>query len=90
MAGHIACGTDRSARWTAETTQIPDTGGGGADAEAFYGNIQVELGSNDDVLFGGKNRSSVHLGMCCRNGSLFLDGQPLLSEGEFVPDELKC
>ena len=89
MAGHIACGTDREARWTVETTQFPDSGGGGADAESYYGNVQVELGSNDDVLFGGKNRSSVHLGMCCRNASLFVDGEPLLEGGEFRHDRLR-
>ena len=58
VAGHIACGTDRRAQWTAEIAQFPVAGGGGADAEAFYGNVQVEIGSNDDVMFQGKNRIS--------------------------------
>ena len=35
------------------------------DELPLYGNVQVEIGSNDDVMFRGENRSSVHLGLCC-------------------------
>lgn len=83
MAGHIACGTDRRAVWTAETTQFPVAGGGGADAEAFYGNVQVEIGSNDDVMFRGKNRTSVHLGLCCLKSTLIVDDETILASGDF-------
>jgi 2,5-dihydroxypyridine 5,6-dioxygenase len=89
MAGHIACGTDRRARWTAEISQFPVVGGGGADAEAFYGNVQVEIGSNDDVMFRGRNAAAVHLGLCCLNCTLTVDGEKLLEKGEFIPDALK-
>ena len=87
--GHIACGTDRRAQWTAEIAQFPVAGGGGADAEAFYGNVQVEIGSNDDVMFRGKNRTSVHLGLCCLHCTLSVDGDTLLSDGEFVRESLR-
>ena len=89
MVGHIACGTDRRAQWTAEIAQFPVAGGGGADAEAFYGNVQVEIGSNDDVMFRGKNRTSVHLGLCCLHCTLSVDGDTLLSDGEFVRESLR-
>jgi 2,5-dihydroxypyridine 5,6-dioxygenase len=89
LAGHIACGTDRRARWTAEIAQFPVVGGGGADAEAFYGNVQIEIGSNNDVMFRGKNAASVHLGLCCLGCTMTLDGETLLQDGDFVPDALR-
>jgi 2,5-dihydroxypyridine 5,6-dioxygenase len=89
MAGHIACGVDRRALWTAESSQFPVAGGGGADAEAFYGSVQVQLGSNDDVMFRGENRSSVHLGLCLLECSLSLNGETLLERGSFVPEKLR-
>lgn len=89
MAGHIACGTDRRAQWTAEAAQFPVAGGGGADAEAFCGNVQVEIGSNDDVMFRGSNRTSVHLGLCCLNCTLSVDDETLLTNGAFVPETMR-
>jgi 2,5-dihydroxypyridine 5,6-dioxygenase len=89
-AGHIAVGTDPRALWTAEASQFPVAGGGGADAEAYYGNVQVELGSNDDVMFRGANRSAAHLGLCCLETSLDVDGEILVDRGALVPDDLKA
>lgn len=90
VAGHIACGVDPRAQWTAEVAHFPVAGGGGADAEAFGGSVQVELGSNDDVMFRGKNRSSVHLGLCCLKSSLTVDGDPVLEDGVFAPESLRA
>jgi len=90
VAGHLSCGTDPRAAWTAEIAQFPVAGGGGADAEAFYGNVQVELGSNDDAMFRGANRTNVHLGLCCLNTSLSVDGEEILAEGDYVLDALKA
>jgi 2,5-dihydroxypyridine 5,6-dioxygenase len=87
-AGHMAWGVDRRARWTQAITQTPTTGGGGADSESFYGIVQVELGSNDDVGFRGINRSRAHLGLCLRNASLSLDGTPVIDHGTFLPSDL--
>lgn len=80
-AGHMAWGVDHRARWTQTITQTPDFGGGGADNESFMGAVQVQIGSNDDVMFGGNNRSRAHLGLCLRNASLFLDGHPVITDG---------
>jgi 2,5-dihydroxypyridine 5,6-dioxygenase len=88
LAGHMAWGTDRRAKWTQPIVQVPDAGGGGADSEGFYGAVQVELGSNDDVAFGGANRSNAHLGLCLRNASLALDGRPVIVRGAFVDPDL--
>ncbi|WP_293863067.1 hypothetical protein [uncultured Alsobacter sp.] len=89
MAGHMAWGTDHRARWLQPLQQTPDAGGGGADNEGFLGSIQVEIGSNDDVVFGGRNRAAAHLGLCLRNASLWLDGLPVIEDGRFVIDALQ-
>ena len=70
--------------------QFPVAGGGGADAEAFYGNVQVEIGSNNDVMFRGKNATAAHLGLCCLNCTMTVDRETLLEDGEFIPDTLRA
>jgi 2,5-dihydroxypyridine 5,6-dioxygenase len=84
LAGHMAWGVDPRARWTQPITQTPDTGGGGADVESDAGVVQVQLGSNDDVAFGGAIRSRAHLGLCLRGASLFLDGRPVIEDGRLI------
>lgn len=84
LAGHMAWGVDPRARWTQPITQTPDTGGGGADTESTLGVVQVQLGSNDDVAFGGAIRSNAHLGLCLRKASLFLDGLPVVQDGKLT------
>jgi len=81
LAGHMAWGVDARARWTQPITQTPDTGGGGADIESFAGAVQVQIGSNDDVCFGGTIRARAHLGLCLRGASLSLDGRSVISDG---------
>jgi 2,5-dihydroxypyridine 5,6-dioxygenase len=83
-AGHIAWGVDARAIWTQPIIQTPDFGGGGADVESFAGAVQVQFGSNDDVAFGGRNRSRAHLGLCLRNATLALDGVPVVMDGRIV------
>lgn len=89
MAGHMAWGVDHRAQWLQPLVQVPDAGGGGADTEAFYGAVQIEIGSNDDVAFGGCNSAPVHLGLCLRDASLWLDEAPIIERGEFVPAQLR-
>lgn len=88
MAGHMAWGMDTRAEWGPQVFVRPDDGGG-AHIEAFAGNVQIEIGSNDDVAFGGRNRTPVHLGLCIRHASLSLDGTPVIAGGRFVPESLQ-
>jgi 2,5-dihydroxypyridine 5,6-dioxygenase len=88
MAGHMAWGMDDRAEWGPQVFAGPDAGAG-AHIEAFDGNVQIEIGSNDDVAFGGRNRTPVHLGLCIRHASLWLDGTPVIAEGRFVPESLQ-
>lgn len=86
-AGHMAWGVDPRAVWTQPIVQTPNTGGGGADVESFAGAVQVQLGSNDDVAFQGKNRSRAHLGLCLRGATLSLDGVEVVSAGALTRPE---
>lgn len=88
-AGHMGWGVDRRARWTQAITQTPDAGSGGADSESAHGVLQVQLGSNDDIAFGGRNRSRAHLGLCLRDATLYLDGDAILAGGAFLPEALR-
>ena len=88
MAGHMAWGMDHRAEWGPHLFAAPDDGGV-AHIEAFDGNVQIEIGSNDDVAFGGRNRSAVHLGLCLRRASLWLAGTPVIADGRFVPAALQ-
>jgi 2,5-dihydroxypyridine 5,6-dioxygenase len=85
LAGHMAWGIDARARWTQPITQTPDAGGGGADIESFAGAVQVQFGSNDDMAFGGRNRSRAHIGLCLRGATLTLDGVAVVSMGRIAP-----
>lgn len=86
--GHIAWGTDHRAQWTACAAQTAEPGISAADIESFYGNIQVEIGSNNDVAFQGQNSSTNHLGMCMLQSSLALDGGRIIENGQFIPPGL--
>ena len=90
VAGHTSWGTDTRAEWTAQAIQFPQPGAGGADSEAYYGQVEIEIGSNDDVCFGGANSTAAHLGLCCLNCSLWLDDELVLDHGEFVQEELQA
>ncbi len=87
--GHLTIGADRRALWTAQALQFPEAGFSPADAESYYGNIQIEIGSNDDISFQGKNRSHAHLGHCMLNCNLYLDDTLFINEGEFVQPDLQ-
>ncbi len=89
MAGHMAWGVDRRAEWLSQSIQYAEPGSSAADSESYFGNIQIEIGSNNDVAFQGKNRSRAHLGLCCLESSLTLDGLEIIKHGEFVPQDLQ-
>jgi len=82
---HAGWGTDHRADWR----QI------GMDSESFYGSVMVALGRNLFNApaplsgFGGANPSRAHYDICCRNASLWLDGELIVENGKFVPGELR-
>ncbi len=79
---HAGWGTDHRADW----------GVLGMDSESAYGTVMVSIGRNifdaaDEFSgFGGTNRTMVHYDLCCRNKSLYLDGEPIVDHGQLVGD----
>lgn len=84
LAGHVAWGTDPRALWTAGLVQFPEASAGNADAEAYLGAVQVELGSNDDQFFRGRIRSRAHVGLVMLGANVDLDGERVIEAGRFV------
>jgi 2,5-dihydroxypyridine 5,6-dioxygenase len=84
QTGHIAWGVDRRANWTACAVTSPEPGLSGADIESYFGNIQVEIGSNNDIAFQGSNSSLCHLGLCMLNSTLTLDGETIIQTGQLT------
>ncbi len=82
---HAGWGTDPRADW----------GHVGMDSESLYGGVTIALGRNQfdsPVAYcgmGGANRSGIHCDICLRRADVLLDGHLVLSDGEFVPAELR-
>lgn len=89
VAGHMAWGTDHRAIWTAPLVQFPEIGAGNADSEGYYGNIQIQIGSNNDQFFRGKNSSRAHLGLCTLGSSLYLDGEIVIRDGQIIDSPIE-
>jgi 2,5-dihydroxypyridine 5,6-dioxygenase len=77
---HAGWGTDHRADWQ----HI------GMDSESALGAVMVALGRNLFTApaplcgFGGANSSRGHYDICCRNASLWLDGEPIVDRGRLV------
>lgn len=78
-ASHIGWGLDRRARWSSQATH---PGGIGMEARGFYGSVLFSTGPNLEV--GGTNDTPCHLDIPMRNCSVFLDGEPVVVDGEVV------
>ena len=83
---HVTWGAHEGADWLNPWKQ---------DAESFYGEVLIALGNNIFDMphpyrgMGGANDCKGHLDICCRNASVYLDGELILENGTFIPDELK-
>lgn len=81
---HIGWGLNQNARWSSLAT---DKRGMGMESRAFYGNVLFSTGPNQEL--GGTNDTVCHVDVPMRNCSLYLDGEPILQDGDVVVDELK-
>ena len=81
---HLGWGLSHNARWDAlgmhDKADIE-----GQDGRAFYGNFLFSTGPN--VYGGGKRDTSCHIDVPMRNCSLYLDGEPIVLEGEIFPQD---
>lgn len=82
---HAGWGIDERADW----------GHVGMDSESKYGTVLVAIGRNTfdaPAAFsgmGGQNVSEAHFDICCRNTSLYLDGDLIVENEQFVAKELQ-
>jgi 2,5-dihydroxypyridine 5,6-dioxygenase len=81
---HIGWGMMKEARWSGMAT---DRRSILMEPRSFYGNVLFSTGPNGEL--GGTNETACHLDMPLRGCSLFLDGEPVLVDGDIVVDELR-
>ena len=82
---HVGWGLDHRTVWT--RMQRKDEGGT-ADAESFYGVMQVAFG-RDTSFLAGTNDVPAHMDFDCLSTSVSVDGLEVLREGQFTYDAFK-
>src|SRR5262249_38985260 len=83
---HIGWGLDETAQWNAISLADKDSAIG-QNGRAFYGNILWSTGPNTDV--GGKRDTPAHLDIVMKGGSLYLDNEPIVVNGDVVPSDMQ-
>ena len=67
----------------------------GMDSESLYGTALVAIGRNTFQApavycgFGGQNASAAHFDICCRNTSVYLDGELIIEDERFLDAEME-
>lgn len=79
---HIGWGLDHRTVWT--RMQRKDEGGT-ADAESFYGVMQIAFG-RDTSFLSGTNDTPAHMDFDCLNNSVAVDGRSVLDRGSFASE----
>jgi 2,5-dihydroxypyridine 5,6-dioxygenase len=82
---HIGWGCNEKARWSGLQN---DRRSIGMESRCFYGNVLFSTGPNQEL--GGSNDTACHIDIPMRNCSFYVDGEPVLIDGEFVIDDLKA
>jgi 2,5-dihydroxypyridine 5,6-dioxygenase len=82
---HIGWGMLESAKWS---ILAYDQRGMGMHGRSFYGNVLFSTGPNGEL--GGPNETPCHVDVPMRNCSLYLDGEPIVVDGDVVVDVLKA
>jgi len=83
---HVGWGLDELAQWNALSLINKETSIG-QEGRAFYGNVLWSTGPNTDV--GGTRNTPAHLDISMKGASLYLDGEPMVVDGDVVPGDMK-
>lgn len=84
---HIGWGMNPDAKWHRMTPgEFP--GGMGMEPRSYLGNVLFSTGPNNEL--GGPNDTTCHLDIPLRGCSLFLDGEPVISDGTIVAKGLRA
>jgi 2,5-dihydroxypyridine 5,6-dioxygenase len=81
---HVGWGLQPLAKWTA-LAMHDKSRTLGMDGRSFYGNFLFSTGPNSEA--GGSNRSPCHVDIPMRNCSVYLDGEPMVIDGDVIPDD---
>jgi len=84
---HIGWGLDKMALWNS-LSLLNKESYIGQDGRAFYGNVLWSTGPNTDV--GGSRNTPAHLDIVMKGASLYLDGEPIVVDGEVIPDDMRA
>ena len=79
---HIGWGLNERCQWRVDLPGI------GMDGRAYYGNVLFSLGPDSE--FGGDNDTACHLDLPMKGCDLYLDDEPIVRQGELVPEELRA
>lgn len=82
---HVGWGLDHRTVWTRMRRKDE---GGTADAESFYGVMQIAFG-RDTSFLGGTNDTPAHMDFDCLDNSVAVDGAEVLRQGEFTHEAFK-
>jgi 2,5-dihydroxypyridine 5,6-dioxygenase len=83
---HVGWGLDEMALWNG-ISLINKESAIGQDGRAFYGNVLWSTGPNTDV--GGTRTTPAHLDIAMKGASLYLDGEPMVQDGDVVPADMR-
>ena len=81
---HIGWGINENVSWTTLKQTLRSLS---QEARAFYGNVMFATGPNTEL--GGDNDTPAHMDIPLRGCSVFLDGEPVLVDGEFTLPQLQ-
>jgi 2,5-dihydroxypyridine 5,6-dioxygenase len=82
---HIGWGLNQHAQWISEAMGV---GGIGMEGRSFYGNVLFSTGPNTEL--GGSNDTRCHLDLPMKGCSLTLDDEPIVKDGEVVPQDMRA
>lgn len=82
---HIGWGLNEKARWSGLAT---DARSMGMESRGFYGCVLFSTGPNQEL--GGSNDTLCHVDIPMRRCSLYLDGNPIVVDGDVVVEEMKA
>lgn len=83
---HVGWGLDEACQWNSLSLQNKESAIG-QEGRAFYGNVLWSTGPNTDV--GGTRNTPAHLDIAMKGASLFLDGEPMVVDGDVIPADMR-
>jgi 2,5-dihydroxypyridine 5,6-dioxygenase len=83
---HIGWGLQPRAKWSAQLL-YDRWESVGLDGRAFYGNFLFSTGPNTEA--GGNRNTPCHMDIPLRGCSVYLDGEPMVKDGDIVPEDQK-